>query len=175
MKVLTIPTKLILLRILLIPVFLILFFNGLNFAALTVFAVASLSDLFDGVIARVRGQMTDFIKFMDPLADKLLLSSAFIALVATGQIPAWFAIIIVARDFIITGLRLFLASKSVVSGAVITGKFNTTFQMFLVIFILAGASSIVIDIFIGAVLLLTLVSTIQNFVKNWKVIRQIKL
>ncbi|MCL2339164.1 MAG: CDP-alcohol phosphatidyltransferase family protein, partial [Proteobacteria bacterium] len=114
----TIPTKLIILRVALIPVFLALFFIGAEtarWAALAVFAIASITDFFDGRIARRRDQVTNFYTFGDPLADKLLICSALIALVSTQSIPAWFAILIVCRDFIITGLRLVAATQNIVA------------------------------------------------------------
>lgn len=164
----------------LIPVFLMLFWSGWEFGrvgALIIFAIASISDLFDGVIARARGQMTSFVKVMDPLADKLLICSALIALVQTGDIPAWFAIIIVCRDFIITGLRLFAASMGHVLGAVITGKFNTCFQMLLILFILAdfnfAGAGIIKQILVGIVLILTIVSTAENFIRNKDIVKKI--
>ena len=178
----TIPTKLILLRILLIPVFLVLLFSDLQFGrvmAAVVFAVASLTDLFDGVIARKYNQVTDFYKIMDPLADKLLICSALIALVWMHEIPAWFAIIIVCRDFIVTGLRLFAARQNKILGAVITGKVNTAFQMILVIFILAdfnwAYAGAIKQILIYSVVLLTVISLTENFIRNRKIIGNIKL
>lgn len=176
----TIPTKLILLRIVLIPVFLTLFWCSWEFgrmAALIVFAIASITDLFDGVIARRLGQMNTFVKVMDPLADKLLICSALIALVQTGDIYAWFVIIIVCRDFIITAFRLFAASQNIILGAVITGKFNTCFQMLLILFILAGFNfdgvDLIKQILIGVVLILTIVSTAENFIRNKSIVKKI--
>jgi CDP-diacylglycerol--glycerol-3-phosphate 3-phosphatidyltransferase len=131
-----------------------------------VFTIASITDFFDGVIARNRNQMTDFVKIMDPLADKILITAALIALVQTHEIAAWFAIMIVARDLLITGFRLLLASKNIVAGAVITGKINTFFQMFLIILVLAGMTGIMIDVFIYMIVILTIVSTAENFVRN---------
>ncbi|MCL1892163.1 MAG: CDP-diacylglycerol--glycerol-3-phosphate 3-phosphatidyltransferase [Alphaproteobacteria bacterium] len=161
----TVPAKLILLRILLIPVFLALFFSGLQIYALAVFALAAITDLFDGIIARARGQMTDFVKIMDPLADKLLICSALIALVSAGAVAAWLAILIVARDFIITGLRLMAAGKGAVLGAVITGKANTAFQMFLIMAILVGVPDIIVTILVYIVVILTVISTAENLMK----------
>jgi len=178
----TVPTKLILLRILLIPVFLGLLFSDLDAAriyAFAIFAVAAATDLFDGIIARKYNQVTDFYKIMDPLADKLLICSALVALVSTHDIAAWFAILIICRDFIVTGLRLFAASKDVVLGAVISGKANTFFQMILVMFILIGFdcpyANTVKQVLIYIVILLTVISLAENFIRNRKLIGRIKL
>lgn len=172
----TIPTKLILLRILLIPVFLILFFCDWEYArlaALIVFAIASISDLFDGVIARARGQMTPFIKIMDPLADKLLICSSLIALVSTNEIAVWLVILIVCRDFIITALRLFAASQNKILGAVISGKINTACQMFLIVSILAGAPAIITSVLFWVVFALVIISTAENFIRDRAVIKKL--
>jgi len=178
----TLPTKLILLRILLIPMFLTFFFSDWKFGrmvALGIFAVASLTDFFDGRIARARDQVTNFYTFMDPLADKLLISSALIALVWANEIAAWLAILIICRDFIITGFRLFAASQNAVLGAVVTGKFNTFFQMLLILFILASFNGDWADwaqqILIYIVAALTIISTAENFIRHRKVFKRIKL
>ena len=173
-----IPALLILLRLVLIPVFLILFFGDWEYAragAVVVFTVAAMTDLFDGIIARKYNQMTNFVKLMDPLADKLLICSALIALVQTHEIAAWFVILIVCRDFIITGFRMFAAAQGRVLGAVISGKFNTCFQMLLIIFILAGFNSVLIQTLMWIVVALTLISTTENFVRNQDILKKIKL
>lgn len=170
-----IPAILILSRILLIPVFLILFFCGYNIPATIVFTTAALTDLFDGIIARKFNQVTNFYTFMDPLADKLLICSALIAMVQTHQLAAWFVILIVCRDFIITGFRLFAATQNKVLGAVITGKFNTFGQMLLIILILIGMTEPVINALIYIIVVLTIVSTAENFIRNKNVLKQIRL
>ena len=176
----TIPSKLILLRIFAIPMFLAFLFSDLEFGraiALGIFIIASITDLFDGIIARKYNQMTDFVKIMDPLADKLLICSALIALVQTHDVAAWLAILIVFRDFIITGLRMVVMFRGVVLGAVISGKINTAFQMVLVIFVLAdfdwATAGQVKQILIYIVVLLTVVSTAENFIRNRKLIRHL--
>ena len=98
-----------------------------------IFVIASLTDLFDGKIARAYNLVSNFGKFMDPLADKLLVCTALIALVDMKRIPAWIVIIIIAREFIISGFRLVAAEKGVVIAASWWGKFKTTFQMIMVI------------------------------------------
>jgi CDP-diacylglycerol--glycerol-3-phosphate 3-phosphatidyltransferase len=161
-----IPARLILLRILLIPIFLAFLFSGGRIAALVVFLIASLTDFFDGFFARRLNQVTDFYKIMDPLADKLLICSALIALVQTNEIAAWFVIMIVCRDFIVTGMRLFAANKNIVSGAVISGKTSTFFQMLLIMVILSSlAGPVAINVLIWIVVLLTIISLAENIVK----------
>ena len=171
----TVPTKLILLRILLIPIFLALYFCDWEFgrvSALVVFAIASISDLFDGVLARARGQMTDFIKVMDPLADKLLICSALIALLSLHEVAAWFVILTVCRDFAITALRLFAAGQNKIAGAVISGKAGTACQMFLVIVILADMP-IAATVLLWTAAALIIISAAENFIREWEVVKRI--
>ena len=127
------PNKLTMLRIILIPffVFFLLCFNVPNnfLWALILFAVASITDTLDGRIARKNNLVTDFGKLMDPLADKLLVTSALIGFAGIGAIPAYVVIIIVAREFLVTSIRLLAAEKGRVIAADMTGKIKTTFQM----------------------------------------------
>ena len=133
------PNKLTVIRILLIPFFLICFevnFAGHALTALVIFVIASVTDFLDGYIARRDHLITDFGKFMDPLADKLLTASAFVCLTSIGFIPAWVVVIILAREFAITGLRLVAASDGIVLAAGIWGKFKTVSQMIAIILLL---------------------------------------
>ena len=128
------PNKLTILRTIMIPVFLIfLYIPGLGMTgdvlAAAIFVLASFTDLLDGKIARKYNLVTNFGKFMDPLADKLLVCSALIALVDLNRIPAWVVIIIIAREFIISGFRLIASDNGVVIAASYWGKFKTTFQI----------------------------------------------
>lgn len=134
------PNKITLARICLIPLFMIVLMCGnyfdwqyLGIWAAAVFAVASLTDGIDGHIARSRGLVTDFGKFVDPLADKLLVSAALICFVQLDWMPAYMAVIIIAREFIVTGLRTIAASKGIVMAAVMTGKIKTTIQLIAII------------------------------------------
>ena len=133
------PNKLTVLRVLLIPFFVaaLLWEHGENqtmrWAAVLIFVVASLTDLLDGKIARKYNMVTNFGKFMDPLADKLLVCSALICLIELGQLPAWMVIVIISREFIISGFRLVASDNGVVIAASYWGKFKTTFQMIAVI------------------------------------------
>lgn len=128
------PNKLTLSRVIMVPFFVVfillvpqyLFFKWI---ALAIFVIASLTDLLDGKIARKYNLVTNFGKFMDPLADKLLVCSALIAMSSLGVIPAWITIGIIAREFIISGFRLIAAEKGVVIAASMWGKWKTTFQM----------------------------------------------
>jgi CDP-diacylglycerol---glycerol-3-phosphate 3-phosphatidyltransferase len=137
----TLPNKLTMIRISLVPVFIaFIFFDSFytRIAALLIFILASLTDLYDGILARRNKCITDFGRFMDPLADKLLICSAFISFVEIRElhIHAWMVIVIISREFIITGLRSIAARKGEVISADKTGKFKTTSQIIVIIIIL---------------------------------------
>lgn len=120
--------KLTMLRVILIPVYLLLWhldFAGNNYAALAVFIAASITDFIDGYIARHYDQVTDFGKFMDPLADKVLVLTAMICFCAMGRIPAWALVIVMAREFAVSGLRLVAVDNGVVIAAGWSGKVKT--------------------------------------------------
>ncbi len=123
------PNKLTILRILLIPVFMVILLQGYYYASAAVFIVAALTDLLDGYLARRYDLITNFGKIMDPLADKLLVTSAMICLVELGNIPGWAVVIILAREFIITGLRAVAAGEGLVIAAGKSGKIKTVLQM----------------------------------------------
>lgn len=133
------PNKLTILRILLIPVMVVLFYLDMpyaNFIAAAVFIIASLTDTLDGHIARSRNMITDFGKFLDPIADKLLVVSAFLMLVENGSLSAVLVIIIIAREFIVSAFRMVAASKGLVIAAGPLGKIKTITQMLAVILLL---------------------------------------
>lgn len=128
------PNKLTLSRVIMVPFFVVFIllvpkFLYFKWIALAIFIIASLTDLLDGKIARKYNLVTNFGKFTDPLADKLLVCSALIAMSSLGVIPAWITIVIIAREFIISGFRLIAAEKGVVIAASMWGKWKTTFQM----------------------------------------------
>ncbi|MDR0853764.1 MAG: CDP-diacylglycerol--glycerol-3-phosphate 3-phosphatidyltransferase [Clostridiales Family XIII bacterium] len=123
------PNALTLLRMAMVPVFIVLFYQDMPIAAAVVFILAAITDAADGKIARARNQITNFGKLMDPLADKVLTVSAFICLVDSGQVAAWMVIVILAREFAITGLRSVAASEGQVIAAGMSGKLKTVFQM----------------------------------------------
>ena len=133
------PNKLTILRVILIPFFVaaLMIQGGANetmrIVAAVIFIVASLTDLLDGKIARKYNLVTNFGKFMDPLADKLLVCSALICFIELHQIPAWMVIIIISREFIISGFRLVASDNGVVIAASYWGKFKTTFQMIAIV------------------------------------------
>ena len=130
------PNKLTTLRMILVPVFIVLYLLGQNIPALIVFIIASFTDYLDGHLARKNNLVTDYGKIMDPLADKLLVTSALVCMVQTGLVPAWMVIIILAREFAITGLRSVAASKGIVIAAAWSGKVKTVTQMIAIIFLL---------------------------------------
>lgn len=167
------PNKLTILRVIMIPFFIV--FMYLNFAAakwiaLAIFIAAALTDTLDGQIARRCNLVTNFGKFMDPLADKLLVCSALIVLVDMERIPAWIVIIIIAREFIISGFRLIAAEKGTVIAAGIWGKMKTVVQMVMVCFLIASLGGTVINVIeqvlIYLALALTVISLIDYLVSN---------
>ncbi len=174
------PNKLTILRILLIPFFVFFlltdFVPGSKWIALVLFCVASLTDLADGKIARKYNLVTNFGKFMDPLADKILVSSAFICLVALNRIPTWIVIVIISREFIISGFRLVASDNGVVIAASYWGKFKTTFQMFAIILLIANIGGSVVyiieQVLIYIALILTLISLIDYIAKNINVLKE---
>ena len=138
--------------------------------------MASLTDLLDGKIARKYNLVTNFGKFMDPLADKLLVCSAMICLIQTGQLAAWIVVIIIAREFIISGFRLIASDNGVVIAASYWGKFKTTFQMLMVIVLILNIQMSFFQI-LGMILtyvalILTVVSLIDYIVKNKDVLKE---
>lgn len=178
------PNKLTILRAIMIPFFLVFLymsvmeghdFGWFKWVALGVFIAASLTDMLDGKIARKYNLVTNFGKFMDPLADKLLVCSALIALSDIGRMPAWIVIVIIARDFIISGFRLVAAEKGVVIAAGWSGKIKTTVQMIMVCFLVAdlgGKVFYVIDqVLIYLALVLTIVSLLDYLVHNKDVLK----
>lgn len=177
------PNKLTMFRVILIPffVFFMLFrlfpadFHAAKYIALIIFIVASLTDLLDGKIARKYNLVTNFGKFMDPLADKLLVCSAMICLVEKKQLAAWIVIIIIAREFIISGFRLVASDNGIVIAASYWGKFKTVSQMALIIVLimdLGGVWNVVGTVLTWVALLLTVVSLIDYIAKNKQVLTQ---
>ena len=174
------PNKLTIIRVCLIPFFVaaLLFDHGNNYTmrivANVLFIVASLTDLFDGKIARKYNLVTNFGKFMDPLADKLLVCSALICLIELGQLPAWVVIIIISREFIISGFRLVAADNGVVIAASYWGKFKTTFQMAAVILMIFNipALTLVTNIVVVIAVALTIISLVDYVAKNVKILTE---
>ena len=179
------PNKLTILRVILIPFFVVFMLFDITGAAdkwiaLVIFCVASLTDMLDGKIARKYNLVTNFGKFMDPLADKLLVCSAMICLVDLKLIPVWVVLIIIAREFIISGFRLVASDNGIVIAASYWGKFKTTFQMLMVIVIIFNINlqldwlNILGTILIYVALVLTVVSLIDYIAKNKDVLKDQK-
>ena len=171
------PNKLTVLRVCMVPVFVFLMlWNGLGsagkYAAAAIFILASVTDWLDGYLARKYHLVTDFGKFMDPIADKLLVGSALICLVEKGDLAAWIVSIIIGREFIISGFRLVASDKGVVIAASYWGKFKTVFQMIMVILLildLGGMVHTIAQITEWISLILTVVSLVDYLKKNWGV------
>lgn len=173
MKGMNLPNRLTLLRIALVPFYLVcLWYSktvpGLSWAALGLFAVASLTDLFDGKIARKYHLITNFGKFMDPIADKLLTHPAFIMMLALGRLNVLSCILFISREFVVAGIRLLAAERGIVIAAGMSGKVKTVLQMVLVILLTVNLPALEMVsriVEIGAVVM-TLVSMIEYAVKN---------
>lgn len=173
------PNKLTMLRVLMIPFFLIFMLvdfsgNWSKWVALAIFVIASLTDMLDGKIARKYNLITNFGKFMDPLADKLLVCSALICFVELGQIPAWIVIVIISREFIISGFRLIAADKGIVIAAGMSGKLKTVCQMVMTVVVIADIPGLEIleNILIYLSLILTVVSLCDYLYHNRTVLSE---
>lgn len=176
------PNKLTILRVAMIPFFVLfmlvdIFGEADKYIAVIIFMVASLTDLLDGQIARKYNLVTNFGKFMDPLADKLLVGAALICM-ADSPIPKWIIIIIISREFIISGFRLVAADKGVVIAAGWWGKLKTVSQMIMIIVLIFDFNSAIMNtiewVLIYASLILTVVSLLDYLVKNKDVMKDEK-
>lgn len=174
------PNKLTMFRVILIPFFIAFLLASFTpydkWIALAIFIVASLTDLLDGKIARKYNLVTNFGKFMDPLADKLLVCSALICLIELDKIPSWMVIVIIAREFIISGFRLVASDNGVVIAASYWGKFKTTFQMVAVCLLIADIAALtaVTQAVLWIAVVLTIVSLIDYLIKNKDVMKETK-
>ena len=161
-------------RIILVPVFMLLLYLELPYIALVVYIIACLSDLVDGRLARKYNLVTDFGKFMDPLADKMLVLSAMCYFVEVGLIPGWVVAVVLLREFGVSGLRLLAVEQGIVIAASYWGKFKTTFQMIAVILMIVNLP--VLHILTVActwiALVLTVVSLVDYIAKNHKVLTE---
>ena len=168
------PNKLTIARMIIVPFLVIFLLTGWGgeanrYISLTLFVVASVTDWFDGYLARKNNLVTNFGKFMDPLADKLLVCSAMIRMIDLKRLPAWFVIIIIAREFIISGFRLIAAENGIVIAANYWGKFKTASQMIMIILLILhfdGIFVILEQIFIWLSLALTIISLITYIWQN---------
>jgi len=167
------PNKLTLLRIILTPVFMAVLymgFPGANWVALAIFIIASFTDLLDGKIARKYNLVTDFGKFADPLADKILVTAAMLWFVEIGQMPAWALLIVVIREFGVSGLRMLASDKGRVIAAGWSGKVKTASTMVCIVLMFLPIPAIVNTICVWVIALTTLYSGVEYFVKNKDVI-----
>lgn len=173
------PNRLTILRVILIPFFLVaLLVPGIPYGkwiAFVIFVIASLTDTLDGMIARKYNLVTTFGKFMDPLADKLLVSAALIAFIELGKIPAWIVIVIISREFIISGFRLIAAEKGNVIAAGWLGKIKTVITMVMICVVLADLGGsimyIIEQVLIYAALVFTVISLLDYLIKNKDVLK----
>jgi CDP-diacylglycerol--glycerol-3-phosphate 3-phosphatidyltransferase len=171
------PNRLTVLRVLMVPFFVFfMLWNGLGengkYAAVLLFIAASMTDWLDGYLARKNHLVTDFGKFMDPIADKLLVSSALICLVEKQMLAGWIVIVIIGREFIISGFRLVASDKGVVIAASYWGKFKTVSQMLMVILLildLGGVFTVIAQVLVWVALVLTVISLVDYLMKNWHV------
>ena len=165
-KELNLPNKLTLLRIVLVPVYLVLLAYGFSWPALAVFAAASLTDMLDGKIARRYNLITNFGKFMDPIADKLLTHTAFIMLCSLGRLNAVACIIFIAREFVVSGLRLCAVEQGHVIAAGMSGKVKTVLQMILAMLLTVTSGNLVTDLVMLAAAVMTLYSMAEYVWQN---------
>ena len=173
------PNKLTTLRVIMIPFFVVFMLADMgrtgDYIALALFCLASLTDFFDGYLARKNHLVTNFGKFMDPLADKLLVGSAAICLIEMGHIPAWVVVILISREFIISGFRLIAADNGVVIAASMWGKFKTVCQMFMTIALILHLDTpvwaVVEQVLIWGSVALTIVSLVDYIYKNRHVLK----
>ena len=151
--------------------------QNMRYVAAALFIIASLTDMLDGKIARKYNLVTNFGKFMDPLADKLLVCSALICMIELRELPAWMVIIIISREFIISGFRLVASDNGVVIAASYWGKFKTTFQRIGVVLLIFNipALSTLTTIIVWIALALTVISLVDYIVKNAGVLTEGKM
>lgn len=172
------PNKLTILRVIMIPFFVLFMLvpiggDAHKWIALAIFIIASLTDTLDGYLARRDNLITDFGKFMDPLADKLLVCSAMICLIDLGKIPSWVVIIIISREFIISGFRLVASDNGIVIAASWWGKAKTVSQMVMVIMLIAdlgGVFHTIEIVLIAVATVLTVISLVDYLTKNKQVL-----
>ena len=169
------PNKLTVLRILMVPIFVAFMITPLaegagKYVALALFCIASLTDMLDGKIARKYNLVTNFGKFMDPLADKLLVCSAMICLIPSGKLATWVVLIIIAREFIISGFRLVASDSGIVIAASYWGKFKTVSHMAMIILLILDLQNpimqVVTNVVVWVGIALTIISLVDYVVKN---------
>lgn len=172
------PNKLTVARMILVPFLVVFLLTGWGGEAnrwicLAIFVAASVTDWFDGHLARKYNLITNFGKFMDPLADKLLVCSVMICMIELDKLPAWVVIIIIGREFIISGFRLIAAENGIVIAANYWGKFKTVSQMIMIILLMldfGGIFTVLTQIFIWLSVALTIISLLTYIMQNRKVL-----
>lgn len=165
--------KLTILRVIMIPVFLLVLYlhvPGANYWALAIFVLASLTDTLDGYIARHYNQTTDFGKFMDPLADKCLVTAAMLWFVEIGQMPGWALLVVIIREFGVSGLRMVAADKGRVIAAGWSGKVKTASTMVCIVLMLLPIAPWINSICVAVIVLTTIYSGVEYFIKNLDVL-----
>ena len=163
------PNKLTLLRIVLILPFLLVLYLGVpgaSYIALAIFILASLTDLLDGKIARRNGLVTDFGKFADPLADKMLVTAAMLWFVEKGQMPGWALLIVIVREFAVSGLRMVASDKGRVIAAGWSGKVKTASTMVCIVLMFLPISKVVNTLCVAVIVVTTIYSGVEYFMKN---------
>ena len=173
----TTASKITLVRVALIPVYMVLMYlsggvaNGYMYGALALFILASVTDFLDGYIARKYNQVSDFGKFLDPLADKLLTIAAMSMFCKWGSFPAWALMIVLTREFAVSGLRMVAGPKGSVIAAGKSGKFKTASTMVGLCVMMAFPTNLIVAwVVIAAIVLTTVYSGVEYFVQNWKVL-----
>ncbi len=169
--------KLTLIRVVMIPAFMLVLYldvPGANYWALAIFALASATDWLDGYIARRYNQVTDFGKFMDPLADKCLVTAAMLWFVEVGQMPAWALLIVIVREFAVSGLRMSAATSGRVIAAGWSGKVKTASTMVCILLMLLPISEIVNTLCVAVIVLTTIYSGVEYIMKNLDIISKAK-
>ena len=169
------PNKLTLLRIILIPVFMVVLywgFPGCRYVALGIYIVACLTELLDGYIARHYNQISDFGKFMDPLADKMLVMAAMCYFVECGQMPGWCLAIVLLREFAVSGMRLVAVEQGRVIAAAWSGKVKTASTMVCLCLMLVFQSNLLNVVCIAVIVATTVYSGIEYFAKNLDVFKE---
>ena len=169
--------KLTILRVIMIPVFLLVLYlhvPGANYWALAIFVLASLTDTLDGYIARHYNQTTDFGKFMDPLADKCLVTAAMLWFVEIGQMPGWALLVVIIREFGVSGLRMVAADKGRVIAAGWSGKVKTASTMVCIVLMLLPIAPWINSICVAVIVLTTIYSGVEYFMKNLDILSEVK-
>ena len=169
--------KLTILRVIMIPVFLLVLYlrvPSANYWALAIFVLASLTDTLDGYIARHYNQITDFGKFMDPLADKCLVTAALLWFVEIGQMPGWALLVVIIREFGVSGLRMVAADKGRVIAAGWSGKVKTASTMVCIVLMLLPIAPWVNSICVAVIVLTTIYSGVEYFMKNLDILAEVK-